>query len=421
MSLLQRLRPRLVPPSHRATTANLQAVYPCLAAGGLGVPGVYIGRDLYGSAFVYDPFTCYATGLIGSPNMVVLGQLGYRKSSLVKTYLWRQLVFGRRAWVVDVKGEYEPLVRAAGGEPLRLHPGGRLRLNPLDPGAGDADGRDVRHRQLLLVAALCEGALERPLSPGEHAACGEALHALTETTPTLPQVVARLLDPDAEAAKRVGTTSARMAEESRDAALALRRLVTGDLAGMFDGPTSAGLRLDDRVVSLDVSALETSTAIGMVMTCATAFLQAQLSARDGTKRIVVLDEAWKVLGHLGIARWLRASWKLARAYGVQYVAVMHRLSDLDAAGAADSEQVRLVRGLLSDVETRVLYNQPAAEAEAAQRLLGLSDTETRMLPALPKGRALWRIGTKAFVVDHRLGPAEQAIVDTDAAITEIQK
>ena len=68
--------------------------------------------------------------------MVVFGQIGRGKSSFVKSYLWRQAVFGRRAWVVDPKGEYGPLARAWGVAPVALYPGGSVRLNPLDT-AGD--------------------------------------------------------------------------------------------------------------------------------------------------------------------------------------------------------------------------------------------------------------------------------------------
>ena len=56
------------------------------------------------------------------------GQIGRGKSSFVKSYLWRQAVFGRRAWVVDPKGEYGPLARAWGVAPVALYPGGSVRL-----------------------------------------------------------------------------------------------------------------------------------------------------------------------------------------------------------------------------------------------------------------------------------------------------
>ncbi len=82
-----------------------------------------IGRDLLGGSFVYDPFALYRQGVVTNPNMVVVGQIGRGKSAFVKSYLWRQAVFGRRAWVVDPKGEYGPLARAWGVAPAVAAPG----------------------------------------------------------------------------------------------------------------------------------------------------------------------------------------------------------------------------------------------------------------------------------------------------------
>ncbi|MDQ3529777.1 MAG: ATP-binding protein [Actinomycetota bacterium] len=413
------LRP---PPAHRVTSATLQAAYPFIAGGSLGAAGVYIGRDLYGSAFAYDPFLAYEAGLIGSPNMIVMGQLGRGKSTFVKSYLWRQLTFGRQAQVFDVKGEYGPLCDAVGATPLRLRPGGRLRLNPLDPGtlAQEESARATFGRQLALATALAEQALTRPLQAWEHAACYEALRALgvgRSVTPTLPDLVDELLAPGDDAARALKVDRAEAARESRAVALALRRLVHGDLAGMFDGPTTNGLDVSADLVVMDLSQIS-DAALGLIMTCATAWLQTRLSAHDGVKRIVVMEEAWRVLADLGVARWMQQAWKLARQYGVQYCAVLHRLSDLDAAGHADSEQVRLARGLIHDVETRVVYGQSDSEVPATRELLGLSDTEARLLPGLGKGVALWKIADRSFLVQHRLGHAELAIVDTNAAMSD---
>src|ERR1019366_3937234 len=122
-------------PAHVATTRHLGAAYPLVSEAGLGHHGVLIGRDLLGGSFVYDPFALYHQGVVTNPNMVVFGQIGRGKSSFVKSYLWRQAVFGRQAWVVDPKGEYGPLARAWGVRPVALYPGGSVRLNPLDTAA----------------------------------------------------------------------------------------------------------------------------------------------------------------------------------------------------------------------------------------------------------------------------------------------
>ncbi len=476
-------------PAHEATTRHLGAVYPFLSEPGLGAPvgrvgrvgrggsgrggggggrgggggGVLVGRDLLGATFAYDPFELYRSGFLTNPNMVVIGQIGRGKSAFVKTYLWRLAVFGRRAWVVDPKGEYGALARAWGVTPVALRPGGSIRLNPLDAvpasrGVGK-DDEDVARQRCELLASISAASLGRQLLPTERSALDLAVSDTSSpgpsrsrgagrqgSGPTLPMVVDALLHPATHAARSVGTDVAGLAADGRHVALELRRLVAGDLRGMFDGPTTPGVRLDDALVVLDLSAVYHSAALGILMTCATAWLQAGLGAvadtgvangdathadgthADGTSApdmvpepstatdgvVVVVDEAWAILANLGVARWLQSSWKLSRARGVSNVAVLHRLSDLETTGGAGSEQVGLARGLLADSETRVIYAQPPGEVERAAPLLGLSSTEVELVPHLRRGVALWKVGTRSFLVEHRLSTHETAIIDTDA-------
>lgn len=406
-------------PAHHATTRHLGAAYPFAAERDLGGAGVLVGRDLFGGAFVFDPFVLYRRGVLSNPNMIVFGQIGRGKSAFVKSYLWRQSVFGRRAWVVDPKGEYAGLARARGAEPLTLRPGGTLRLNPLDAvhGVGDDDEDDVTRQRAELLASLASASLGRSLSPSERTAVELAVRDASSRTavPTLPQVVEALLEPTASSAAAVRTDVDGLAADGRQVALELRRLVAGDLRGMFDGPTSPSVRLDGPVVVLDLSAVYHSSALGVLMTCAASWMRAALRRQDGGGPVIlVVDEAWAILSNLGVARWLQSSWKLSRAWGVSNLAVLHRVSDLSAAGAAGSEQVGLSHGLLADSETRVLYAQPPEECAAAASLLDLSETEQELLVRLGRGVALWRVGGRSFLVQHRLSPHEHELVDTDA-------
>jgi hypothetical protein len=415
-------------PAHQVTTRNLGAAYPFIAEAGLGHRGVVIGDDLLGGSFVFDPFELYAQGVVSNPNMVVFGQIGRGKIAFVKTFLWRQAVFGRRAWVVDPKGEYGDLAAAWGVRPVALRPGGAIRLNPLDPGpehaGGPVDGEgSTARRQIELLTSLASACLGRSLLPRERAALGVALVAATvqAAVPTVPLVVDALLTPTAESAASLRTDLRELLEDGRDVALELRRLVHGDLCGMFDGPTSAGLDLSAPLVVLDLSALYQSSALGVLMACATAWLQAHLartasSPGGGIQTIVVIDEAWALMSNLGVARWLQSSWKLSRAFGVSNVAVLHRVTDLHSVGASDSEQVALAKGLLADSETRVIYAQSPGELAVASDLLSLSSTEAGLLPQLRRGVALWKVGQGSFLVQHRLSNLERVLVDTDGAM-----
>jgi type IV secretory pathway VirB4 component len=294
-------------PAHVATTRHLCAAYPLVAEAGLGHRGVLIGRDVLGGSFVYDPFELYRAGVVTNPNMVVIGQIGRGKSSFVKSYLWRQAVFGRSAWVIDPKGEYGPLCEAWGVAPVALRPGGPVRLNPLDTGGASADdpGDGPAVRRTALTASLAVSCLGRDLLPRERAAIDAALDAAATAaarrslaSPTLPLVVDALLDPGARAAADLRTTRTVLVEDGRDVALELRRLVHGDLRGMFDGPTTEGLRLDGPLVVLDLSAVYHSPALGVLMACAAAWLQSAVEARHRNRILLVVDEAWAILGNL---------------------------------------------------------------------------------------------------------------------------
>ncbi|HEV2360535.1 MAG TPA: hypothetical protein VGS21_02420, partial [Acidimicrobiales bacterium] len=266
---------------------------------------------------------------------------------------------------------------------------------------------------------LASASLGRRLTPAERTAVELALGSAAlrsagrGRSPTIPDVVAALLAPEADVARDVGSSAAELRADGRDVGLELRRFVTGDVRGMFDGDTSPGVSTDGQIVVLDLSAVYHSPALGALMTCAAAWLQSSISARGSAKTIVVVDEAWAVLADVAVGRWLQSSWKLSRALGVANVAVLHRPSDLRAAGAEGSEQARLAEGLLADTETFVLYAQPPGEVAAARELLGLGATEEALLPRLGRGVALWRIRGRPYLVRHLLAPEERAIVDTD--------
>ncbi len=389
------LTPRV--PAHIATTRHLCVAYPLVSEAGLGHEGVLIGRDVLGGSFVYDPFVLYRNGVVTNPNAVVFGQIGRGKSSFVKSYLWRQAVFGRHAWVVDPKGEYGLLAQAWNVRPVALCPGGAVRLNPLDTeeGAERAAGPQedgARRRRAALTSSLAVACLGRELQPRERAAIDAALAQATQSAhrakmpaPTLPQVVEALMDPGLEASLALRTSRAELLEDGRDVALELRRLVHGDLCGMFDGPTSPGLRLDGPLVVLDLSAVYHSPALGVLMACAAAWLQSAVRALHRNRIILVVDEAWAILSNLGVARWLQTSWKLSRAQGVANMAVLHRLSDLRSVGTQGSEQVSLAEGLLADSETRVVYAQSPGEVARSAELLGLDRDRGRPGHPAPPG------------------------------------
>jgi type IV secretory pathway VirB4 component len=403
-------------PGHRCTTRHAQAIYPFMAAGGLGGRGVFIGRDGGGGAFCYDPWVLYGEGALDDPNVIVLGKLGQGKSALVKTLLWRMLLFGRRAFVLDVKREYGPLCDAAGVSPISLTPGGGVRLNPLA-------SRPEEHAQLELLRAVAVTAINGSLTQSEAAALREALRTVRMRgggEPTLPEIAKTLFTPTAEMAQRVRTDVASLAADARRAALALQDLCQGPLRGMFDGPTSAGLDLDAKLLVLDLHAVRDSPAVGILMACATAWMSAllaRMAERPGRERLInVADESWKIVQHTGLGEWFQSNFKLARQFGVMNLVVLHKLADLQAAGDAGSRAARIAEGLIADASTRVVYHQDESQVPITRALLGLSETEAHLISMLGAGQALWRVGSRSFVVQHYRSRLETGLTNTDVGM-----
>ena len=410
-------------PRHQDTSATLAGAYPFLAEGGLGSDGVFVGQDLYsGGSFVYDPWVLYSRGLITAPNVVLAGIVGSGKSSLAKSLYTRSLPFGRRVYVPgDPKGEHTAVAEAVGGRAIVLGHGLSTRLNPLDEGYRPAGLSDetwistVASRRRDLIGALAETVLDRPLTPLEHTAIDTAL---TETVaqndvPILPMVVDRVLNPS-----KSSDPEHRLAEDGRLVGHALRRLVAGDLAGLFDGPSTVTFDPSLPMISLDLSRVaENSTLISVLMTCSSAWMESALLDPNGGQRWCIYDEAWRLMQHPALLRRMDAHWRLARAYGIANMLIFHKLTDLENVGDQGSAMRSLANSLLANAETRIIYRQETDQLGVTANALGLTGTEQKLLPGLGVGQGLWRIKDRSFVCQHQLHPAELELFDTTGRMT----
>ena len=414
-----RMPGRLRIPKHQDTSATLSGHYPFLAEAGLGSAGVFVGQDLYsGSSFVYDPWVLYQRGLITAPNIVLAGIVGSGKSALAKSLYTRSLPFGYRVYVPgDPKGEHTAVAEAVGGMAIKLGHGMRNRLNPLDEGHRAASASDeewaaqLASRRRELIGALAETVLGRPLSPLEHTAIDLALAEAVRCSnvPILPMVVDRILAPNPT------DDEGRLAEDGRLVGHALRRLVAGDLAGLFDGPSTVRFDPSLPMVSLDLSRVaENSTLISVLMTCSSAWMEAALADPTGGKRWVIYDEAWRLMAYPALLRRMDAQWRLARHFGIANMLIFHKLSDLDNVGDSGSAMRAIASSLLANAETRIVYRQEPDQLGSTASALGLSGTEQKLLPTLGTGQGLWRIKDRSFVVQHQLHPDELAVFDTTA-------
>ena len=269
---------------------------------------------------------------------------------------------------------------------------------------GDTRIRDEAHLRELAEEALCgfepvDIAIDRTVRGAD--------------VPILPTVVDRLLTPDP-----ADDPDGRLTEDGRLVGHALRRLVAGDLAGLFDGPSTVAFDPSLPMISLDLSRVtENATLISVLMTCASAWMESALLDPNGGQRWVVYDEAWRLMSHPALLRRMDAHWRLARHYGIANMLIFHKLTDLDNVGDSGSAMRALASSLLANAETRIVYRQEADQLGATSAALGLTGTEQSLIPTLGTGQGLWRVKNRSFVVQHQMHPAELELFDTTGRMT----
>ncbi|HEY5263097.1 MAG TPA: DUF87 domain-containing protein [Acidimicrobiales bacterium] len=384
--------------THWATSRDLTDLMVPAHDAGTGLIGRSLGETQRGGPFVLDPFDAYSSGLMSNPNVIVAGSIGAGKSTFVKMMLDRALERGRRAVILDPKGEYAPLARCYGVDVVALGRDGWCSPFPTN----DRESRD-------LLRALVASAQGTALKSDQHYVIDEVWQRLD--TPRPRRVLRALFELVREHLVSVTATP------ERSLALTLYRFIHGDLAGLFDGDDEP-MTFGGQLVVLDLSAQWSSNAFPVAALSAVAAAQ-QVVALESELGYLVLDEAWALLADPHALHWLRGSWKLARAKGLSHVLVLHRWSDVAAVGDAGSAERERAQGLLRECETAWLFRQPPDEAREMGVALGLHRREERYLSALPKGAALVRYGAHRSIVRVRPDDRDRAFIDTDRAMRAV--
>lgn len=440
--------PVLAPlPVYQTSTREIGGLFPLLVASPMPAVGARIGYDVQsGGAFYCHPVEwVLRSGLATNPNIALFGEPGRGKSSTVVAFVLRMLNFGVRTLISgDVKGEYTPVVRALGARPIELGAGNHARVNALDLGPLTArwdtwtarrqrdELSSVLGRWVQLLAALAESQGHAP-TVSDEAALAAVLHRLvgaddgnTRLRPiTIPDVHRELASPDSRLWRDLRYEGKHdFLHQLRPMTDALANLISGALAGLFDGPTTVAVDWNAPVQSMDLSRLRSrgDRAVAIALTCLGAWSSLATDLRaDGDIRIVVRDECWRQLrlGPRAIAA-IDAELRLSRLEKIIQILVLHKLSDLYSVGATGSQAVAIAKDLIALCSTRVLFGQSTRVADDLADALALTGPEHQRLTGPVnerRGRALWKTENHpAHLVQTVLSSFEKRLFDTNAQL-----
>ena len=415
-------------PYHRATGFQIAAANPFSAADLYSPAGPIIGIDLTsgGRPFTFDPWELYNRRIVASPNLLVQGSLRQGKSFFVKRLVTLLSSFGRYAInTSDSKGEHGDLALALGGSVFKMGVfGSPITLNPLEA-AERRQGEDqaayiarVRTARSVVLQQICT-----VLNPGgrqvtsrESAILDWALAEVEKQTsrPTVREVYELLRD------GRIGELTGGLYANSDASDLidGLRRLVTGDLAGMFDTHSSVELDPSSPYTVIDTYNISQrgAVALAVTQTVTNAWVQNTISNKTAGRRyFLIREEGWRDMRSVAALEAHQEQLKLSGEYGVAMVMIVHEDGDFDAVGPEGSKERELAKSILRGYANQISFYQTDKTLIRAVNEKAMSEIEAENISALRPGMFVARLRDRFYVVDGNpiTTDFERHIFDTD--------
>jgi len=331
-----------------------------------------------------------------SHNAIVLGQTGTGKTMFTGAEMARCFMRGIRVLGVDPLGDYRRLTEALGGTYVEL--GANGGLNPFTIGGATTEAAFAAKVAALsrLVAAMAGGtsrderpALDRALR-ATYAAAGIGPDPATHdrSAPTLADLVGQL-----------GEVRGGQALAQR-----LERWATGSLAPIFGA--EAGLPLDASFLVIGLSAIGDPEVLDVAQLAALGVLWDAVRA-DLAPKLVVVDEAWKVMRQSSGAEFVEELARSARHY--------HAGLQLATQDIAEFLRSDFGEAIVKQCDLRVLLGQTPEGVEAIGRYFDLTVAERRSLLHARPGEGLLFVGRSHVAFEARVSRREYEWLTTRPA------
>ncbi len=375
-----------------------------LDSGSLAASLLHAASDLYeptghlygrartsGAPIVLDRFAH------ASHNAIVLGQTGTGKTMFTGAEMSRCLIRGIRVLAVDPLGDYRRLTDELGGTYVELGASG-VGLNPFAFTGAATDGALTAKIASLtrLFAAMAGGvtrderpALDRALRRAyEAAGIGPDPASLDREPPTLSLLCDELarVDGGAPLAHRV------------------ERWATGSLAHVFTGGGS--LPLDRHLLVIGLEPLGDPEVRAVAQLAALGLLWDAVR-RDLAPKLIVVDEAWKVMRQPAGAEFIEELSRSARHY--------HAGLHLATQDIVEFFRSDFGESIVKQSDLRVLLGQTPEGADALARYFDLTVAERRSLVHARPGEGLLFVGRSHVAFDAAVSRREYAMLTTRPA------
>lgn len=353
------------------TTESLAVFIPFKVQDIMDKGGIYFGEN----AISHNLLLCNKANLM-NPNAFLLGVPGSGKSFSAKELIvFLALATKDDILVCDPEGEYGPLVKALGGEVIRIAAGSRDHINAMDMVDDYGDGGDpIIDKSEFLMSLI--GELDKSLvGPKEHSIidrCAKEVYhhcAVSGETPTLIHLRKKLLE--------------QPEEEAKSLALSLELFTSGSLDA-FAHPTNVDVQ--NRMVVYDIFDLgKQLKTMGLLVITDAMINRVTENWKKGKRTHIFIDEFHVVFENEYSGEFFNSAWRRFRKRNAYPTAITQNVEYLLNSVLASS--------MLSNSEFIVMLNQAASDREKLAKLLNISSEQMSYITNSDAGCGLLKYGS----------------------------
>ena len=353
------------------TTESLAVLIPFRVQEIMDTGGVYFGEN----AISHNLIMCNKAKLLNA-NAFLLGVPGSGKSFSAKELIaFLALATDDDILVCDPEREYASLVRAMGGEVIRIAAGSDDHINALDMVEGYGDGGNPVIDKSEFVLSLFEQLDKGGMGPKQKSIidrCVENVYRAFKQSGDMPTLVTLreelLAQPEKEAA---------------DLALSLELFTSGSL-NAFAYPTNVDV--NNRMIVYDIMDLgKQLKTMGLLVITDAMLNRVTENWAVGKRTHIFIDEFHVVFENEHSGSFFNSAWRRFRKRNAYPTAITQNVEYI-----LDSV---LASTMLSNSEFIVMLNQAASDREKLSKLLGISSEQMSYITNADAGCGLIKYGS----------------------------
>lgn len=379
-------------------TSPLSTTFPFVSADVTSNQGILYGINRHNNSLIlFDRFS------MENANMVVFAKSGAGKSYTVKLEVLRSMMLGASAIIIDPEDEYKYLAETVGGSYLKISLNTDNHINPFDLSL--EEGMEVEDVVRSTIASLL-GLLKLmlgTLTPEEESILEQAIREtyairdITEDTP-LDELKNRTMPILSDLYEVLSNMKG-----VEDITIRLEKYTEGIFSGFLNNRTN--ISLDNQLVVFNIRDLEEELRpMAMYMILNYIWKEIRINVK---KRLIIVDEAWRMMEHDEAARFLFMVAKRVRKYYGGLTTITQDISDFMSS--------KYGKPIVSNSSIQLLMKQSQSAIDVIADTFYLTDREKYLLMDCGVGEGIFFAGLKRAAIQVIASYDEDKIITTNPA------